>query len=368
MNADFKEPTLELHRLIDAFRINPDCEIREKLRQYLLSKYNINVYKKCVDYNLLEHNQKDFDYINLVISDKIKEYENKRKENTENEAALIELDKKMCEFYAQIMDVHKFEELSNDILERDFSSSLKMDILMCKIRISIIQEDRAELISNIEKAKILFESTSDWDRKNRFNVYLGLFYLIKAEFDKSVEYFLNSLASFDAEELLSFEAVILYLVFSSLLVYSRSEIKEKIIKNSEVRKCSDLLLLVECLIECKYDLYFKRILEFVNLMENDYFLFQFKEHFCKEMKIRGYQQLLISYKSFHLHKMSEIFNVNVKHIEQDLRNFINEGRIDCIIDRIDGVVRMEEIHRNESINKTLNGGVAILRDIKRSIN
>lgn len=368
MNVDFKEPSLKLHRLIDVLRIDDSEKTKDALRVHILEKANINAYKKCVDYNILGYSQNDMDYMQSVMSEKISQNKEKRKENLENEAALLQIDKEMGEFYAQIMDIQKFEDIADDILKRDTSTSLMLDILMCKIRIAIIQEDRLRLIQNVEKAKILFESVSDWDRKNRFKVYLGLFYLIKAEFDKAVEYFLDSLASFDATELLDIETVVFYIVFCSLMVHSRSEIKEKIIKNSEIRRCSEFLPLIDCLIECKYEQYFKRILDFVDLMEKDYFLFQLKEHFCKEMKIRGYQQLLLSYKSFHLHRMAEIFKVDALFIEQDLRNFINDGKIDCIIDRIDGVVKMEEKYKDDDYNSTLKGGIRILRDIKRCIN
>lgn len=362
MEIDFREPSLYLHTLIHS------RNSREELREYLLSRLNLNIYKKCIDAGILDYSKQDLDHMNLEIQRRLDHFEAKKKEDLENEAFIFEVSKQLCEFYAQIFDMENFEALSAKLVEKDCSPSLKMDILMCKIRMSIILQNRTSLIINVEDAQAIFESSCDWDRKNRFKVYLGLFYLIKAEFFNAAAQFSECLASFDAKELLPFEKVILYLVFCSLLAFSRNELKSKIIDNSEVRKCKEFLLLPECLYNCQYSDFFRRLLEFIELTDDDLFLSQFREHFCKEMKIRGYRQLLLSYQSLHLIKMAQVFNVESGHIEEDLRNFINERKLPCIIDRVDGVVRMKEAKNDDELRASLKAGEEILRNIKKSIN
>lgn len=365
MEANFKEPSLKLHRLLTGIKFELAETAKEKLRQYLVTKSNLFIYKYCIENEILSYNSGDLEQINETIKSALEKLENEKKRDLENEASLFEIDKRICEFYAQIMDEENFEKLSKDLIERDPSSSLKMDVYMCKIRMAIIKENRNGLVTNIELANHIAETSSDWDRKNRFKVYSGLFYLIKAEFRQAADQFHGCLASFEASELLEFDTVIFYLVFCSLLAYSRTELNAKILKNSEVNKCKQYLPLVDCLYQCKYDEYFRRIINFIDLMDKDYFLLPFREHFCKEMKIKGYNQLLISYQSFHLQRMAEIYKVDRDYIEEDLRNFINEGRLNCLIDKIDDVIRANNTDGSRGYRDELNKGEEILRNIKK---
>jgi len=361
MESSFKEPTLEIVELVDSGR--PQDEIRG----YLVSKSNIHLYKRYVDKGILEYNKEDLDTMNHDIKQRLEKFEQQKEENTENEPMTLEIDRKLCEFYAQTFDTANFEKLAADLVSRDNSIPLKMCILMCKIRISIILEDRPALVRNVEEAKYVFDGCSDWESKNRFKVYCGLFHLIKAEFDKASEFFTDSLASFNAEELLSFDKLILYLVFTSLLSFERSRLKKEIIDNPEVRKCRNYLELPECLFNCEYPRLFRSLLDFITYCEGDCFLRPFKEHFCKELKIKGYYQLLLCYQSVHLDKMAQFFNVEKSHVEEDLRNFIVEKKLNCVIDRVDGVVRMRVGGKSEDLMYLLNTGENMLRDIKKSI-
>ena len=247
--------------------------------------------------------------------------------------------------------MENFENLSKKLIEKESSPSFKMDILMCKIRIAIITENRAMLILNVEKAQGILKVPAIGIEKNKLKVYLGLFYIMKAEFS----------------ELLCFEDLILYLVFSSLLTFFRSELKEKIINNVEVRKCSKFMLLPEPFYECKYKNFLNELLVFIEIVENDLFLIQFKEHFCKMMKIRVYNQLLLSYQSLHLVKMAQVFEVGIDSMEENLRNFINEGKLNCAIDRIDKVVRIKEAQEDHYLIESFISGEKILRNIKKFI-
>jgi len=361
MEINFKEPNLRLYKLLNS------PEDKNKLREYLLNTININIYQQAVNKGILEYNKEDFNLMSRQIEEKLKEFERKKEEDSENEAFILEINKQICELYAQTFDLENFEKLTAELLEKDCTPSLKMDILMCKIRIAIIAEDRKMLRMSVEEAENMFISSCDWDRKNRLKVYLGLFHIMKAEFSEAAEQFSECLASFEATELLSFEELILYLVFSALLSFSRNELKDKIINNSEVRKCQKLLVLPEFMYECQYHKILRELLNFIEIIEKDLFLSHFKEHFCKIMKIKIYSQLLLSYQSLHLEKMAQIFDVSAASIEEDLRNFINEGKLNCVIDRIDKVVKMRDAHEEDHLFEALLLGEKILRNIKKNI-
>lgn len=362
MDFCFKQPKLQI---IDLINSNVS---KEEVREFLVSNLHLNLYKRYIDKNVLEYNKEDLDLINNEISKKFDEFEKEKEENVDNEPILLEISKKKCEFYAQIFDIENFEKLANEIIEKDNSSTLQLNILMCKIRIALILENRASLIQNIEQAKFVFENSSDWECKNKLKAYFGLFYLIKAEFEKAAEYFCDSIASFNAHELFSFEKLSLYFVFSSLISFDRNKLKKYVINNSEVRKSKEFIELPECLFNCEYSQLFRKLIKFIDYCENDCFLSPFKEHFCKEMKIKGYYQLLLCYQSLHLDKMAQYFNVETDHIEEDLRNFIVEKKLNCTIDRIDGVVRMGMNGKAEDLETLMKTGEKVLRDIKKSIN
>lgn len=79
-----------------------------------------------------------------------------------------------------------------------------------------------------------------------------MFYSIKAEFGGAAEYLCDSMASFSACELISFEKSTLYLVISSMLTFDTNKLKKEVINEPEVRKCREFLELPESLIYCHY--------------------------------------------------------------------------------------------------------------------
>lgn len=361
MELEFKEPTLELYALLKSPKNT------EQLRKHLLSTLNINIYKLSIENGLLENNQQDLEFMELQIKKTLESFEKEKEQDLDNESFIVGVDKKICEFYAQICDNEKFTTLSKELTDKDPLISLKLDILMCKIRTAIILEKRNHLVRFIEDAKFIFESSSDWDRKNRFKVYLGVFHLIKAEFSEAALQFSEALSSFDATELISFENLILYMVFTSLISFNRNDLKVKLIENCEVRKCKEYVDLPISFFECHYSEMLRKLVKFIEYCENDLFLEPFKEYFCKEMKVKMYYQLLMSYQSLHLTKMAQFFNVEAGHIEEDLRYFITEGKISCVIDRIDGVVRMKNFKKEDDLQSFFSLGAEVLRVIKKSI-
>lgn len=365
MDIDFKEPSLKLHYMIHDARHGGD---RERLRAYLLDKCNIVMYKQMVEKEVLPYNKDDLQKMAERWDETIAALEKEKDEDPENENHIFEVNRRVCEFYAQTMDLERLRNGIADIISSEPSLSLKMDIYLCKIRIAIILDDRNALIESINLATEIYESSCDWDRKNRFKVYLGLYSLIKTDFEKAANLFSEGLASFEATELLDPDHLILYLVFCALLSFPRTELNSKILENSEVRKYQGYTKLAECYYNCDYGNYFKCLLQFIDIFKNDAFIGPFKEHFCKELKIGGYSQLLLSYQSMHLDRMAGVFSVQVEHLEADLRNFINEDRLQCIMDRVDGIVKVVEMKKIDHLQSAVEKGDVILRNIKKNIN
>lgn len=71
--------------------------------------------------------------------------------------------------------------------------------------------------------------------------------------------------------------------------------------------------------------------------------------YVREMRIKGYSQLLESYRSLTLERMARSFGVSEQFIDSDLSKFIALGRINATIDKVDGVITTNKL---ASQNKT----------------
>lgn len=365
MDNEFKEPRLELHYMINSA---DTPEKKEALRSYLVKRCNSTVYNLLVTRGFFAGNEADIAQMEEASKQRIEELKAAEATDPENENHVFDVKKMICEFYARSMDQARFKTVSKEIIELMPSLSLKMDIYLCQIRIAIILGERKAMADYIRLANDIFDTSCDWDRKNRFKIYLGLYNLIKADFKGAATLFSEGLASFDADELLRTDQLAMYLIFAASLSFSRGELSSKILENSEVRQFPEYLRIVDAYYNCEYGSYFKSMLQFIDIISADPIIGGFREHFCKEMKLRGYSQLLVSYQSVHLDRMAETFNIQVDHLEYDLCNFINEGRLNCIIDKVDGIVKIIENRKTDSLECALQKGDSILRNIKKTVN
>jgi 26S proteasome regulatory subunit N7 len=85
-----------------------------------------------------------------------------------------------------------------------------------------------------------------------------------------------------------------------------------------------------------------------NFLTQDRYLYEHRAWFVREMRLRGYQQLLQSYRVVGLDAMARSFGVTVDFLDRDLAKFIAGDRIPCTIDR---VKRTIETTRPDDKNK-----------------
>ena len=72
-------------------------------------------------------------------------------------------------------------------------------------------------------------------------------------------------------------------------------------------------------------------------------------YYVREMRIKAYIQLLESYRSLTLERMSRSFGVSETFMDADLSKFIASGRLNCTIDKVEGVITTNKL---ASQNKT----------------
>ncbi|KAI5299499.1 hypothetical protein KEM56_003197, partial [Ascosphaera pollenicola] len=112
---------------------------------------------------------------------------------------------------------------------------------------------------------------------------------------------------------------------------------------------SPLANLVSSLYNGSYKFFFQSLaaVEDSFLKVNRY-LFEHRAWFVREMRLRGYAQLLQSYRVVGLQSMADAFGVSVDYLDRDLAKFIASDRIACTIDRVNGII---ETNRADDKNK-----------------
>jgi len=262
--------------------------------------------------------------------------------------------------------------------------------------------DKAFVKRQVDRANILVESGGDWDRRNRLKAYKGLHLLTVRSYNLAAPLLLDSLSTFTSYELCSYSSLVIYAVLAGSLSLKRVDFKAKVVDAPEIKAIlgdgeeklpgvdeemkdasaapvererpsglvnlntlgtgsaaesqteptvdfSSLASLVSSLYTGNYRNFFLALVAVEeNFLTQDRYLFEHRAWFVREMRLRGYQQLLQSYRVVGLATMAQAFGVGVDFLDRDLAKFIAAGRVSCTIDRVQGVI---ETTRPDDKNK-----------------
>lgn len=367
MDFDFKLPALDIHTLIHDSRLAKPYATQE-LEQAIADGSMYDLYKLLVEKNILKPNTNLLETLMAKKGKRLRELESLKQRDPDNENYVYGVDKQIAEFYAQTMDTKNAFDIMRVLMKDTASLSLKMDVFLCKIRISIILRNRRLLKESIELAEDVYSRGCDWDRRNKYKVYKAIFCLMKMKFKDAAVLLSETLPSFESPELTSYSKAVTYMVFCGLLTFSRRDISGKILESSEVLSSNEKLglELTRSLFDCVYGDFMHNLYLFSESIKDDVFLCNFVDLFCKEMKLRAYSQVLESYQSMSIVAMANTFGVEVGYIEKDVSRFIVDGRLGCKIDRVSGVVRMSAVSEGRAVDITTAGG-DLVRKIKKYI-
>lgn len=247
------------------------------------------------------------------------------------------------EYFARIGDLVSFLEESGNI---GLSTSAKMDVILCQIRLAIIIKDFSLVHEKMDVALQLSKKDCDWDRKNRFKVYYALYNMLKGNYHEASSLFASSLATFQCTELFSYETAVSYTIFCGLLSFNRTELSNNILKSTDVlevrQRVSLAYDLVQAIYNGSYDQIFTHLVAFSSFFLDDVFIGSKMYHFISEIKVKSYKQLLESYSSISIKFMATAFRVSEEYLESDLSKFLINERIKCVIDKVDGMVLIKE--------------------------
>lgn len=360
MDDDFSKPNLKILHVLKTAFVNKNFN---DIKSFLQENEMGYLYKGLCENNILPDENKIYSRIIKINDEKI----NKIK-NIEDDDKKRNINRELMIYYSKIGDLDNMIKLNENF---EFSTSTKMDILLCQIRLAFILRKEKIVHENILKGQKLVENNCDWDRKNKFKLYQAFYCMLKNEFDKAAELFAKSLATFQCEEMFSYEEAVNYAIFCALLSFDRKKLEEKILKSTDVIevkiKCRNAFDLAHAIHNCDYRSIFPKLVNFCKEFENNLFLSDKLSYFIKEIKILVYNQLLTSYSSIKLEKMAAAFLVSEDYLENDLNEFIVSERLNCMIDKID---KMVLVRKNDNIYKERMSDYcdSILNYVERQIN
>ncbi|XP_078049107.1 regulatory particle non-ATPase 7 [Augochlora pura] len=227
----------------------------------------------------------------------------------------------------------------------------RLDILFHNIRIGLFYMDHDFITANIEKAKSLIEQGGDWDRRNRLKVYQGFYCIAIRDFKAATNFFLDTISTYTCYELTDYNTFVKYTVYLSMICLPRNELRDKIIKGSEIlevlHSLPDEKDYVFSLYNCQYADFFKNLANVEFAMSKNFLFYPHYHYYAREMRILAYTQLLESYRSLTLEYMGIAFGMNDEFMEREISRFIVAGRLHC---KIDHVCKVVETNRPDSKN------------------
>ncbi|KAL6714272.1 proteasome regulatory particle subunit [Lecanora helva] len=335
---------------------------------------------------------------------------------------------KRAEFWARVCDKEKALSSYEAVFEKTGVLGTRIDLVLAIIRIGIFFGDRLGVKKNVDRAKTLVESGGDWDRRNRLKAYQGLHLLTTRSYNLAAPLLLDSLSTFTSYELCSYSNLVVYSVLAGSISLKRVDFKSKVHDAPEIRAIlgdgedklsalsgataagpgagdeemqdatsatptpapiavnltalgsstapqevetpvdfTPLAGLVRSLYVGNYQSFFHSLAAVEeNFLSQDRYLYEHRGWFVREMRLRGYQQLLQSYRVVGLGSMANDFGVSVDfldryvanpvnsmvdsadHKQSDLAKFIAADRIPCTIDRVNKII---ETNRPDDKNK-----------------
>ncbi|KAF1993836.1 PCI-domain-containing protein [Amniculicola lignicola CBS 123094] len=313
---------------------------------------------------------------------------------------------KRAEYYTRIGDKEKAISGFEAVFEKTGILGTKIDLVLAIIRIGLFFGDKIFVKKTVERAGTLVDSGGDWDRRNRLKAYQGLHLLTVRSYAQAAPLLLDSLSTFTSYELCSYSSLVIYAILAGSVSLKRVDFKSKVVDAPEIKAIvgsgedklaalsghtsagpaagdedmgdasssatpaptvvnlttlggqqesepavdfTPLAKLVQSLYEGNYKDFFGALGEVeVNFLSQDRYIYEHRGWFVREMRLRGYQQLLQSYRVVGLQSIANDFGVTIDFLDRDLAKFIAADRIPCTIDRVKGII---ETNRPDDKNK-----------------
>lgn len=307
------------------------------------------------------------------VEAELKKFEDKIKDARENQGEIEVRDAILDKAEFLRYEAERFfeaEKVFREAYEMTGGASRKMEILFECLLMNFENQDINVIQKDIETCTKLVEDGADWDKKNKLKIYEGVYCMMIRDLKKASDLFVSSIATFTALEVMSFKDFIFYTVVLALLTQDRKLIKKEIIHCPDVlavnREIPFLKEFSESFYNCDYKTFFQAFIEICDQVKQNKYLKDHAHHFTKEMRLVAYKQYLESFKSVTIDNMANAFGVSSDFIDRELSNFIYNGKLNCKIDKVSGVIESNRPNRKaELFQQTIHKGDALLNRIQK---
>eukprot|EP01125_Pyxidicula_operculata_P010574 TRINITY_DN3478_c1_g1_i2.p1 TRINITY_DN3478_c1_g1~~TRINITY_DN3478_c1_g1_i2.p1 ORF type:complete len:350 (+),score=57.74 TRINITY_DN3478_c1_g1_i2:501-1550(+) len=225
-----------------------------------------------------------------------------------------------AEYLLKIGDRAASESVFRITYDKTVGAGQRLDLVFILIRIGFFYDDKDMIRRNIQKAKSMIEEGGDWDRRNRLKVYEAYYLMSIRQFSAAANLFLDTLATFNSEELFTYEKNVLYTTLTALVSLDRVPLKQKVIDSPEVltviNQIPDLQDLLNSFYDADYKTFFCSLASITESMKYSESLYQHVSFYAREMRIRAYKQYLQSYRSVQLKSIAQAFGVSVSYMDK----------------------------------------------------
>ena len=300
--------------------------------------------------SLIPFDQSLYDRLVEKNNTKIKELESHLEQLKSNDEGPLEIAAgwvKLGEYYVQIGDFQNAERvLLGNALSNAISIGAKIDIYFLVLRLAFFYNDFHFIKEKLDTVHSLIEKGGDWERRNKYKTYLGVYLLAIRDFRRAADLLSDCLSTFTSTELTSYENIATYASVAGLFALERTDLKLKIIDSPELLSLitstpalQSISSLTIALYTSDYPSFFPYLLEtYDKVLIPCRYLNKHADYFVREMRRKVYAQLLDSYKTLSLKSMASSFGVSVEFLDNDLGKFIPNKKLNCVIDRVNGIV------------------------------
>ncbi|VVT53991.1 uncharacterized protein SAPINGB_P003852 [Magnusiomyces paraingens] len=298
----------------------------------------------------------------------------KKAEEEEEELSISESWNKLGNYYAKIGNKDKAISTLRHAQDLSSGTGNKIDIMLTIIRIGLFYDDKAFVKKELESVKLLIDRGGDWERRNRFKTYQGLYLLSIRQFEEAANLLIDSLSTFTSTEITSYEEIVKYAVLSGAFALDRVNLKRKVVDSPEVLSLvpttpslEPITVMTNSLYTCEYDSYFKALATVeVEVLKTSRYLASHSLFYIREMRRKAYAQLLESYKTLSIRSMADAFGISVSFLDNDLAKFIPSKKLNCVIDRVNGIiVTNRPDNKNAQYQEFVKQGDALLTKLQK---
>ncbi|CDK24637.1 unnamed protein product [Kuraishia capsulata CBS 1993] len=373
-------PDFEISQIQFLVASNRHPELLEKLLKSIeanaMAPYYLYLAKE-IKLTGLVFDQSLYDSLAAINTSKVEELTRKIAEVDEEDEGELEIARgwtKLGEYYAQIGDRENAVTTLRKAIELAASTGSKIDLLLTIARVGFFFDDKKFVKETLDQSNALIEKGGDWERRNRYKAYLGIYLMSTRMFEEAAKLLIDSLATFTSTEVTTYESIAQYALVCGTISLERQEIRKKLIESPEILSIATttntldpVFKLVKSLYFCEYNTFFANLLETNDtILVTDKYLAPHASYYMREIRVRAYAQLLESYKSLSLKSMAEHFQIPADFLDADLCKFIPNNKLNCVIDRVNGIVETNRPdNKNNQYQLLLKNGDSLLTKLQK---